>query len=121
MIKKTCVIFMLILLINQTIALRNSGKKIMINSNTWASEWFQKNKNELILMTDQQLKFKLRQELIKYSKIDQKKLEQILKKVLNEKKRITLKPKIFKQLYTLRTGKQIFNKIIIKKNSNSFF
>ena len=46
MIKKTCVIFMLILLINQTIALRNSGKKIMINSNTWASEWFQKNKNE---------------------------------------------------------------------------
>ena len=105
MVKKTCVILMLILLINQTISLRNSGKKTMINSKTWASEWFQKNKNEFISMTDQQLKFKLRQDLIKYSKIDQKTFEQILKKVLNEKNRITLKPKIFKQLYTLRVGK----------------
>jgi hypothetical protein len=40
-----------------------------------------------------------------YSKIDQKTFKQILKKVLNEKKRITVKPKIFKQLYTLRAGK----------------
>jgi hypothetical protein len=104
MIKRTCVIFF-ILFINQTIPLRNSGKKTMINSNKWASEWFQKNKHEFISMTDQQLKLKLRQELVMYSKIDQKTFKQILKKVLNEKKRITVKPKIFKQLYTLRAGK----------------
>lgn len=110
MIKKTCVIFMLILLINQTIALRNSGKKIMINSNTWASEWFQKNKNELILMTDQQLKFKLRKELAKYSQIDQKTFIQISKIVLNEKKTLLIERKQFKdRLYSIRMENKFSN------------
>ena len=100
-------ILLLILNISQTLfALKINNKKRIANSNKWASEWFQKNKNELILMTDQQLKFKLRKELAKYSQIDQKTFIQISKIVLNEKKTLIIERKQFKdRLYSIRMGK----------------
>ena len=99
-------ILLLILIISQTFALKINKKIRIANSEKWASEWFQKNKNELILMTDQQLKFKLRKELVKYSQIDQKTFIQISKIVLNEKKTLIIERKQFKdRLYSIRMGK----------------
>ena len=59
-----------------------SRKKIMIDSSLWALNWFEKNKNELISMTDQQLKFRLYQVLVNYSKMSQKKFDDIFGSVL---------------------------------------
>ena len=99
-------ILLLILIISQTFALKINNKKKIANSNKWASEWFQKNKKELILMTDQQLKFKLRKELAKYSQIDQKTFIQISKIALNDKKTLIIERKQFKdRLYSIRMGK----------------
>jgi hypothetical protein len=84
---KLFILLVLIIVDNQSFPLRIKGKKIIINSNVWASEWFQMNKNELILMTDQQLKFKLYQEIVKYYKIDQKIFNEILSKDLYYQKK----------------------------------
>jgi len=67
---------------HESLPLRIKGKKIIINSNSWALEWFQKNKNQLATLTDHQLKLKLFQELAKYYKIDQKIFNQIYSIVL---------------------------------------
>ena len=66
-------ILLLVLLVpdHQSLPLRIKGKKTINNLNSWSLEWFQKNKNELISLTDLQLKFKLHKELAKYSKINQ--------------------------------------------------
>jgi len=62
-------------------------KKIKItNFDLWASEWFEKHKNYLTSMTDQKIKFRLNQELVKYSRINQKSFDDILEFILKKKK-----------------------------------
>ena len=75
-------ILLILLVDRQSFSLEIKGKKTIINSNEWASKWFAKNKNELISLTDRQLKFKLYQEILKYYKIDQKIFDEILSQVL---------------------------------------
>jgi hypothetical protein len=103
------IIILLILLANQkhqSLALRVKSKNIIKDSKSWPLEWYQKNKNKLISMTDQQIKFKLYQDLAKYSKIDQKFFNQILSKVLIKKKHEIQKERLFKyNLYSIRLGK----------------
>lgn len=61
-------------------------KKIKItNFDLWASEWFEKHKNELTSMTVQKIKFRLNQELVKYSRINQKSFDDILEFILKKK------------------------------------
>jgi len=50
------IIILLILLANQkhqSLALRVKSKNIIKDSKSWPLEWYQKNKNKLISMTDQ--------------------------------------------------------------------
>ena len=102
-------VFLLALLVadHQSLPLRIKEKKTINNLNSWALEWFLKNKNKLISLTDQQLKFKLYQELVKYSKINQKIFNDILSKILAYQKRTRLlEQKIFQDnLYSIRLGK----------------
>ena len=103
------IIILLILLVDhkhQSFALRVKGKKIIKDSKSWPLEWFQKNKNKLISMTDQQIKFKLYQDLAKYSKIDQKFFNQILNEVLIKKKHEIQIERLSKyNMYSIRLGK----------------
>jgi hypothetical protein len=80
-------ILLVIIVDRQSFPLRIKGNKTIINSNEWASKWFAKNKNELISLTDRQLKFKLYQEILKYYKIDQKIFDEILSQVLVSSKK----------------------------------
>ena len=101
-------ILLVIIVDHQSFTLNKiKGKKTIINSNEWASEWFAKNKNELISLTDRQLRFKLYQELAKYSKIDQKIFNEILSQVLVYKKRTKFLEKALFQnnIYSIRMGK----------------
>jgi hypothetical protein len=102
-------VLLLVLLVpeQQSLPLRIKGKKTIINFETWTSEWFQNNKNQLISMNDQQLKFKLYKELAKYSKINQNIFNEILSKILNYQKQTRiLEQKIFQNnFYTKRLGK----------------
>jgi hypothetical protein len=85
-------------------ALRIKGKKTINNLNSWSLEWFKKNKYELISLNDQQLKFKLYQELANYSKINQNIFNEIFSKILNYQKKIRQLEKSILQnsLYSLR-------------------
>ncbi len=89
---------------HQSLALRIKEKKTINNLNSWSLEWFKKNKYELISLTDQQLKFKLYQELANYSKINQNIFNQILSKVLIYQKKIRLLEKtiLTNNLYSIR-------------------
>ena len=103
-------LFILLILLadhQSSIPLRIKGKKTIVNSNEWTSKWFAKNKNELNSMTDRQLKFKLYQELAKYSKIDQKIFNEILSQVLVYKKKTKFLEKVLFQtnIYSIRMGK----------------
>ena len=104
-------LFVLLLLFlvsyHESLPLRIKGKKIIINSNSWALEWFQKNKNELISLTDLKLKFKLHKELAKYSKINQNIFNEIFSKILVHQKRTKLLEKtlIKDNIYSIRMGK----------------
>ena len=80
---KLLVLLLLLLVNHQSLPLGVKGKKTINNLNSWTSKWFQKNKNELISLTNQKLKFKLYQELAKYSNINQKIFNEILSQVLN--------------------------------------
>ena len=87
---------------HQSLPLRIKGKKTIINSNSWALEWFQNNKNQLVTLTDHQIKLKLFQELTKYYKIDQKIFNQIFSIVLVfQKKTRLLEQKIFQESYSI--------------------
>ena len=100
-------ILLVIIVDRQSFPLRIKGNKTIINSNEWASKWFAKNKNELISLTDRQLKFKLYQVLAKYSKIDQKIFNEILSLVLVYKKKTKFLEKALFQnnIYSIRMGK----------------
>jgi hypothetical protein len=104
---KLLVLLLLLLVNHQSLPLGVKGKKTINNLNSWTSKWFQKNKNELISLTDQKLKFKLYQELAKYSNINQKIFNEILSQVLiYQKKTRFLEQKIFQgNLYSIRLGK----------------
>jgi hypothetical protein len=113
-LKLSVVILLVVLLVafqpsdHQSLPIRRiKGKKMINNSSSWSLKWFQKNKIELISLTDQQLKFKLYQELAKYSKINQNIFNQILSKVLIYQKNTRfLEQKIFQgNLYSIRLGK----------------
>jgi len=58
-----------------------------------ASEWFEKHKNYLTSMTEQQIKFRLNQELAKHSRINQKSFDDILQFILMKKKQLFLSNK----------------------------
>ena len=60
-------------------------KNKITNSDLWASEWFEKHKNDLTSMTVQKIKFRLNQELVKYSRINQKSFDDILEFILKKK------------------------------------
>jgi hypothetical protein len=79
---KLLVLLVVLLVGNQSLPLRIKGKKTINDLNSWTSEWFQNNKNELISLNDQQLKFKLYKELAKYSKINQNIFNEIFSKIL---------------------------------------
>jgi hypothetical protein len=85
-------VLLLVLIVSDyhSLPLRIKGKKIIINSNSWALEWFQNNRNQLIALTDRQLKIKLYQDLTKYYRIDQKIFNQILSNVLIFRKKTRL-------------------------------
>ena len=69
-------------------------KKIKItNFDLRASEWFKKHENDLTSMTDQKIKFRLNQELAKYSRINQKTFDDILQFILMKKKQLFLSNK----------------------------
>ena len=106
---KLLVLLLVLLLVpdHQSLPLRIKGKKTINNLNSWSLEWFQKNKNELISLTDLQLKFKLHKELAKYSKINQNIFNEILSKLLfYQKQTRLLKRKMFQNnIYTIRLGK----------------
>jgi hypothetical protein len=104
-------IFIIIIFdINQTrVSSTISRKKTIIDNHVWALKWFEKNKNEIFLISNQQLKFKLYQELVKYSKINQKTFDNILELILEMKNRdklSLLERGMFKnKLYSIRLGK----------------
>jgi hypothetical protein len=106
-LKLLVLVIALIISEHQSLSLRIKGKKTINNLNSWSLEWFKKNKNELISLSDQQLKFKLYRELTKYSKINQKIFNEILSKLLfYQKQTRLLKRKMFQNnLYTIRLGK----------------
>ena len=103
------IIFIIIIIfdINQTCASSTvSRKKTIIDNHIWALKWFEKNKNEIFLISNQQLKFKLYQELVKYSKINQKTFDNILELILEMKNREKLSLlQMHMQLYSIRLGK----------------
>jgi hypothetical protein len=103
-LKLLVLISVLLVLEHQSLALRIKGKKTINNLNSWSLEWFKKNKYELISLNDQQLKFKLYQELANYSKINQSIFNQILSKVLIYQKKIRLLEKtiLTNNLYSIR-------------------
>ncbi len=103
-LKLLVLVIALIISEHQSLSLRIKGKKTIKNLNSWTLEWFQKNKFELISLNDQQLKFKLNQELAKYSKINQNIFNEILSKILNYQKKIRQLEKSILQdsLYSLR-------------------
>ena len=103
-LKLLVLISVLLVLEHQSLALRIKGKKTINNLNSWSLEWFKKNKFELISLNDQQLKFKLNQELAKYSKINQNIFNEIFSKILNYQKKIRQLEKSILQdsLYSLR-------------------
>ena len=71
-------------------------KKIKItNFDLWASEWFEKHKNDLTSMTVQKIKFRLNQELVKYSRINQKSFDFILESILKKKQLLQNHYKIY--------------------------
>ncbi len=104
-------IFIIIIFdINQTrVSSTISRKKTIIDNHVWALKWFEKNKNEIFLISNQQLKFRLYQELVKYSKINQKTFDNILELILEMKNRdklSLLERNMFKnKLYSIRLGK----------------
>jgi hypothetical protein len=103
-LKLLVLVIALIISEHQSLSLRIKGKKTVNNLNSWTLEWFKKNKFELISLNDQQLKFKLNQELAKYSKINQNIFNEILSKILNYQKKIRQLEKSILQdsLYSLR-------------------
>ena len=103
-LKLFVLVLALIISEHQSMALRIKGKKTINNLNSWSLEWFKKNKFELISLNDQQLKFKLNQELAKYSKINQNIFNEIFSKILNYQKKIRQLEKSILQdsLYSLR-------------------
>ena len=68
-------------------------KNKITNSDLWASEWFEKHKNDLTSMTVQKIKFRLNQELAKYSRINFKTFDNILQFILMKKKQLFLSSK----------------------------
>jgi hypothetical protein len=66
----------------------NKKKKIDNNFSLWSLKWLEKNKIDLISINNQQLKFRLYQELAKYTGIDQKIFDKLFRLILVEKKRI---------------------------------
>ena len=106
-LKLFVLILALIISEHQSLSLRIKGKKTINDLNSWALEWFKKNKFELISLNDQQLKFKLYRELTKYSKINQNIFNEILSKLLvYQKQTRILEQKIFQDnLYSIRLGK----------------
>ena len=103
-LKLFVLILALIISEHQSLSLRIKGKKTINDLNSWALEWFKKNKFELISLNDQQLKFKLYRELAKYSKINQNIFNELFSKILNYQKKIRLLEKTILQdnLYSLR-------------------
>ena len=106
------IIFIIIIFdINQTCTTSStiSRKKTIIDNHLWALKWFEKNKNEIFLISNQQLKFKLYQEVVKYSKINQKTFDNIIELILemkNREKLSLLEKNMFKnKLYSIRLGK----------------
>lgn len=66
----------------------NKKKKIDNNFSLWSLKWLEQNKIDLISINNQQLKFRLYQELAKYTGIDQKIFDKLFRLILVEKKRI---------------------------------
>jgi hypothetical protein len=107
-LKLLVLVLALIVSEHQSLSLRIKGKKTLNNLNSWSLEWFKKNKYELISINIRQLKFKLKQELAKYSKMNQNIFNQILSKILNYQKKMekSWKNQYYKiNLYSIRTGK----------------
>jgi len=71
--------------LNESSSAHIGTKKIMIEPSIWASKWFAKNKIQLISMTNEQLKFRLYQVLVNYSKMNQNIFDFIVKLVLKKK------------------------------------
>lgn len=88
---KLLIIIVIILNINKSCesSVAISRKKTITDTNLWCTEWIDKNENKIISMSNQQLKQKLYQELVKYSGIDHKAFNQILSAVLKWKKNET--------------------------------
>ena len=85
---KLLIIIVIILNINKSCesSAAISRKKTIIDTNLWCIEWIDKNKNKIISLSNQQLKQKLYQELVKYSGVDHKTFNQILSVILKWKK-----------------------------------
>ena len=79
-------IFIILNIHYELINLKILKKNKITNSDLWASEWFEKRKNDLTSMTNQKIKFRLNQELVKYSRINQKSFDDILEFILKKKK-----------------------------------
>jgi hypothetical protein len=97
--------FILILIIlnihYESINLKILKKNKITNSDLWASEWFEKHKNYLTSMTEQQIKFRLNQELAKHSRINQKSFDDILQFILMKKKQLFLSNKKYSIIFQL--------------------
>jgi hypothetical protein len=97
--------FILILIIlniyYESINLKILKKNKITNSDLWASEWFEKHKNYLTSMTEQQIKFRLNQELAKHSRINQKTFDDILQFILMKKKQLFLSNKKYSIIFQL--------------------
>jgi hypothetical protein len=79
------ILILLILYASQLVNLKIVKKIKITNFDLWASEWFEKHKNDLTSMTVQKIKFRLNQELVKYSRINQKSFDDILEFILKKK------------------------------------
>ena len=86
-------IFIILNIHYELINLKILKKNKITNSDLWASEWFEKRKNDLTSMTNQKIKFRLNQELAKYSRINQKTFDDILQFILMKKKQLFLSNK----------------------------
>jgi hypothetical protein len=87
----------------------NEKKKIDNNFHLWSSKWLEKNEIDLLSINNQQLKFRLYQELAKYTGIDQEIFDKLFRLILIEKKRILSdhikEIKLKKRLYFIRFRK----------------
>jgi hypothetical protein len=100
-------IFLLVLFINisHTFTFENNKEKKIFNASLLASKWLQQNKRDLNLISDQELKFILYQELVTKinAKINQKTFNEVFKIVLKEKKMLFLLKSLSK-MHKLRPG-----------------